>query len=77
MTRRRLAERAIETLAAGRPRILGAVLNRVDVSRNKYYYARHYGYGNRYLAAGRRKAATTSGSIQYTGRVIRRQSPSW
>jgi capsular exopolysaccharide synthesis family protein len=51
MTRRRLAERAIETLAAGRPRILGAVLNRVDVSRNKYYYARHYGYGNRYLVA--------------------------
>ena len=51
MTRRRLAERAIETLAAGRPRILGAVLNRVDVSRNKYYYVRHYGYGNRYLAA--------------------------
>jgi capsular exopolysaccharide synthesis family protein len=51
MTRRRLAERAIETLAAGRPRILGAVLNRVDVSRNRYYYARHYGYGNRYLVA--------------------------
>ena len=51
MTRRRLAERAIETLTAGRPRILGAVLNRVDVSRNKYYYARHYGYGNRYLLA--------------------------
>jgi capsular exopolysaccharide synthesis family protein len=51
MTRRRLVERAIDTLAAGRPRILGAVLNRVDVSRNKYYYARHYGYGNRYLVA--------------------------
>ncbi len=51
MTRRRLAERAIETLAAGRPRILGAVLNRVDVSRDKYYYTRHYGYGNRYLVA--------------------------
>jgi capsular exopolysaccharide synthesis family protein len=51
MTRRRLAERAIETLSAGRPRILGAVLNRVDVSRNRYYYARHYGYGNRYLVA--------------------------
>jgi capsular exopolysaccharide synthesis family protein len=49
MTRRRLAERAIETLTAGRPRILGAVLNRVNVSRNKYYYARHYGYGNKYL----------------------------
>jgi capsular exopolysaccharide synthesis family protein len=51
MTRRRLAERAIETLSAGRPRILGAVLNRVNVSRNRYYYARHYGYGNRYLLA--------------------------
>jgi len=24
------------------------VLNRVNVSRNRYYYARHYGYG-RYL----------------------------
>jgi capsular exopolysaccharide synthesis family protein len=51
MTRRRLVERAIETISAGRPRILGAVLNRVDVSRNRYYYARHYGYGNRYLVA--------------------------
>jgi capsular exopolysaccharide synthesis family protein len=51
MTRRRLAERAIDMLAAGGPRILGAVLNRVDVSRNRYYYARHYGYGNRYLVA--------------------------
>ena len=51
MTRRRMVERAIETLSAGRPRILGAVLNRVNVSRNKYYYARHYGYGNKYLAA--------------------------
>ena len=50
MTRRRLAERAIETLTTGRPRILGAVLNRVNVSRNRYYYARHYGYG-RYLLA--------------------------
>ena len=29
MTRRRVAERAIETLAIGGPRILGAVLNRV------------------------------------------------
>jgi capsular exopolysaccharide synthesis family protein len=51
MTRRRLVERALETISAGRPRILGAVLNRVDVSRNRYYYTRHYGYGNRYLVA--------------------------
>jgi capsular exopolysaccharide synthesis family protein len=39
MTRRRLAERAIETLAIGGPRILGAVLNRVDSSRETYSYS--------------------------------------
>jgi succinoglycan biosynthesis transport protein ExoP len=44
MTQRRLAERAIETLQTSRPHILGAVLNRVDIVRNKYYYSRYYGY---------------------------------
>jgi succinoglycan biosynthesis transport protein ExoP len=44
MTRRVHAERAIETLTAGRPKSLGAVLNRVDFDRNKYYYSRYYGY---------------------------------
>jgi Mrp family chromosome partitioning ATPase len=44
MTRRRLAERAVETLMAGRPNMLGVVLNRVDLERNRYYYSRHYGY---------------------------------
>jgi polysaccharide biosynthesis transport protein len=44
MTQRRLAERAIETLMTSRPHILGAVLNRVDIIRNKYYYSRYYGY---------------------------------
>lgn len=44
MTQRRLAERAIETLAASHPHVLGAVLNRVDIARNKYYYSRYYGY---------------------------------
>jgi succinoglycan biosynthesis transport protein ExoP len=39
MTRRRLAERAIETLAIGGPRILGAVLNRVESSRETYSYS--------------------------------------
>ncbi|HEV8396908.1 MAG TPA: polysaccharide biosynthesis tyrosine autokinase [Vicinamibacterales bacterium] len=39
MTRRRLAERAIETLAIGGPRILGAVLNRVEASRETYSYS--------------------------------------
>jgi len=41
MTRRRLAERAIETLAIGGPRILGAVLNRVVASRETYYYSEY------------------------------------
>ena len=27
-----------------KPRSLGAVLNRVDLARNKYYYYRYYGY---------------------------------
>jgi succinoglycan biosynthesis transport protein ExoP len=44
MTQRRLAERAIETLMTSRPRVLGVVLNRVDIARNKYYYSRYYGY---------------------------------
>jgi capsular exopolysaccharide synthesis family protein len=44
MTQRRLAERAVETLMTSRPHILGAVLNRVDIVRNKYYYSRYYGY---------------------------------
>jgi Mrp family chromosome partitioning ATPase len=54
MTRRRLAERAIETIAATRPRQMGVVLNKVDVARNKYYYSRHYGhqYKNYYAQAG-------------------------
>jgi succinoglycan biosynthesis transport protein ExoP len=44
MTQRRLAERAVETLMSSRPHVLGAVLNRVDIIRNKYYYSRYYGY---------------------------------
>jgi succinoglycan biosynthesis transport protein ExoP len=44
MTRRVHAERALETLQAGKTRSIGVVLNRVDFDRNKYYYARYYGY---------------------------------
>jgi capsular exopolysaccharide synthesis family protein len=43
MTRWRVAERAIETLQAGNPRSISAVLNRVDFDRNRYYYNRYYG----------------------------------
>ncbi|HVL67911.1 MAG TPA: polysaccharide biosynthesis tyrosine autokinase [Vicinamibacterales bacterium] len=44
MTRRVHAERALDTLQAGKVRSIGVVLNRVDFNRNKYYYSRYYGY---------------------------------
>jgi capsular exopolysaccharide synthesis family protein len=44
MTRWRLAERAIETLQAGHPPAIAAILNRVDFDRNRYYYSRYYGH---------------------------------
>ena len=44
MTRRAHAERAIQTIQGGKTNIVGAVLNRVDLNRNKYYYSRYYGY---------------------------------
>jgi succinoglycan biosynthesis transport protein ExoP len=53
MTRRRLAERAIETIMQTRPKYAGVVLNKVDFARNKYYYSRYYGhqYKNYYAEA--------------------------
>ena len=51
MTRRRLAERAIETLAIGGPRILGAVLNRVESSRETYSYSDYRRRDERTVAA--------------------------
>jgi capsular exopolysaccharide synthesis family protein len=53
MTRRRLAERALETILSASPRSVAVVLNKVDFSRNKYYYSRYYGhqYKNYYASA--------------------------
>src|SRR4051794_13409074 len=53
MTRRRLAERAIETITSSHPKMTAVVLNKVDFARNKYYYARYYGhqYKNYYAEA--------------------------
>ncbi len=53
MTRRRLAERALETILASHPRMVGVVLNKVDFARNRYYYSRYYGhqYKNYYAEA--------------------------
>jgi capsular exopolysaccharide synthesis family protein len=44
MTRRVHAQRALETIQAGHPTSVTAVLNRVNFDRNKYYYSRYYGY---------------------------------
>jgi capsular exopolysaccharide synthesis family protein len=53
MTRRRLAERAIEIIMQSRPRHAAVVLNKVDFARDKYYYSRYYGhqYKNYYAEA--------------------------
>ncbi len=53
MTRRRLAERALETIMASQPKFAAVVLNKVDFARNKYYYSRYYGhqYKNYYAEA--------------------------
>jgi len=42
MTPRRQAQVAIEQLAAARAKVIGAVLNRVNVHRHAYYYAQYY-----------------------------------
>ena len=42
MTPRRTAQIAIEQLTAARAKIIGAVLNRVNVDRHAYYYAQYY-----------------------------------
>ena len=44
MTPQRHVKRALDTLMSGKPRLLGIVLNGVDLERNKYYYSRYYGY---------------------------------
>lgn len=42
MTSKHTARTAIEQLVAAHARILGAVLNRVDLDANSYYYSRYY-----------------------------------
>ena len=53
MTSRHTARAVIDQLERGNARILGAVLNRVEFGKNRYYYARYYGsaYGTYYQAA--------------------------
>jgi len=42
MTPRRAAMAAIEQLKSARAKLVGAVLNRVNVERHAYYYAPYY-----------------------------------
>ena len=42
MTPRRIAQAAIEQIAAARGRVAGAVLNRVNLDKHSYYYAQYY-----------------------------------
>ena len=53
MTRRRLAEHALDTIVTSHPRLAAIVLNKVDFARNKYYYSRYHGhqYKNYYSEA--------------------------
>jgi capsular exopolysaccharide synthesis family protein len=44
MTRRRLAQRALDTIQSSNPRSVTVVLNKVDFARNRYYYSRYYGH---------------------------------
>lgn len=50
MTSKGVAKAALEQLDAVKARYVGGILNRVDVRRNPYYYARHYrrAYANYY-----------------------------
>jgi Mrp family chromosome partitioning ATPase len=51
LTRRVQVERALETLRGTKARLIGGVLNRVDLLRNKYYYMHYYGYGDGYASS--------------------------
>ncbi|MBI4887692.1 MAG: polysaccharide biosynthesis tyrosine autokinase [Acidobacteria bacterium] len=62
MTSRRIAQRAVEQLELSQAKFVGAVLNRVDLDHNAYYYSRYYrpDYGGYYGPPG-------GGSIPHAG----------
>jgi polysaccharide biosynthesis transport protein len=64
MTSRRVAQRAVEQLEMSQARFLGAVLNRVDLEHNAYYYSRYYRpeYGGYYGSGGDASTAGNSSS---------------
>ncbi len=52
MSRRRRAEGEFWTIPPASPRSITLVLNKVDFSRNKYYYSRYYGHQYKNYYAG-------------------------
>jgi succinoglycan biosynthesis transport protein ExoP len=70
MTSRRVAQRAVEQLEMSQAKFLGAVLNRVDLEHNAYYYSRYYRpeYGGYYGAGG--GASTPGGDTGGFGGVV-------
>jgi succinoglycan biosynthesis transport protein ExoP len=65
MTSRRIAQRAVEQLELGHAKFLGAVLNRVDLEHNAYYYSRYYRaeYGNYYGPEGMPTESQSADSV--------------
>ena len=53
MTNRYSAQSGLEQLERARARLIGAVLNRVDLDRHSYYYSHYYRpeYGRYYVSA--------------------------
>ncbi len=62
MTPQRHVKRALDTLMTGQPRLLGLVLNGVDLERNKYYYSRYYGYEHTHYYSALRVVLTAPGA---------------
>jgi capsular exopolysaccharide synthesis family protein len=69
MTSKRVAQRAVEQLEMSQAKFLGAVLNRVDLEHNAYYYSRYYRpeYGGYY---GSGSGASSGGMGSDAGTLI-------
>ena len=60
MTHRRVAAQALDLIRTANPGIIGAVLNRVNFRRNRYYYGRYYGYYQSYYGEKQPAKGTTA-----------------
>ena len=69
MTSRRAAQRAVEQLEHAQAKFIGALLNRVDLDHNAYYYSRYYRreYSDYYGSPGPTIGRPTGGSLPGSG----------